>query len=240
MGPYRENAKPSYNARSAGNWILFAFSIQHALLSWLLGLLLMAGFAHRPRFEGAAIMTLQWRPWVAKRYRYSLTFLRLIIWGPGFRELDPNDTTTELDENHERHERVHVRQFEDAAVQGFFLGLGLASVQWAFGWCVEAWQPAVLWELTWLLFPLMSAAGWGTALLRWGLAPKQRARGGADRSWWARIFDVAYRDSEIERSAYAQTDRMMRKVFQKLPDGRDDLVEIDSSWTEKRDEQRAG
>lgn len=239
MGPYRESARlPRYNARSVGNWILFVFTLQHALLSWLIGLILMATFfAHRPRFEGAGIMTLEWRPWFAKRYRYSVTILRLIVWGPGYRELDPNDVDTELDEWHERHERVHIRQMEDAAVQGFYLGLTLASISWVFGWYGSAWQPAVTWELAWMLYPMMTVTNWATAVLRWGLAPKVRARGGKDRSWWQRLADVAYRDSEHERSAFAQTDLMLRKVS--VP-GSDELVEVQSSWTEKRDDQRAG
>ncbi len=207
---------------SPGNWVLFAFTAQHAALSWLVALLAMALFlAHKPRFEGAAILGLQWRAWFAKRYKYSTTFIRTIFWGPGFREIDETHES-ELDERHERHERVHTRQFEDAAVRGFFLGMVLASCLWSFGWYAELWQPLLVWELVWLLTPLLVVLNWVTALLRWGLAPKERPAGGKERNVWQRIFEVAYRDSEHERSAYAQTDLW--------PNGR--------SWTELRDERR--
>lgn len=92
----------------------------------------------------------------------------------------------------------------DAAVQGFFVGLAIAAALWAFGWYAEAWQPALAWELVWLLFPIATALNAVTALLRWGPAKKTRADGTA-RSFWARLVDVAYLDSEHERSARAQT-----------------------------------
>ncbi len=194
----------AHNPRSVGNWILFAFTAQHALISYLIGLLLFVTFfAHKIRFEQAGVMTMEWREWFATGrdgkgpYQYSTTILRLIVWNPGAR-----DDAEELDDRVERHETVHLRQFEDAAVQGFVLGLALATAQWTFGWYAEAWQPALVWELVWLAMPLMAFANWITAVMRFGVAPKREGR-----SWFDRIFDVAYRDSEHERSAYAQTDR---------------------------------
>lgn len=201
--PIRTGRARGRNTRSAGSWILFAFCAPHAVLSWLLGLLALACWiAHRPRFEGAAIFSLRLRDWIGTRYRYSTTILRTIFWHPG-REI-PAVLADETDTPHEQHERVHVVQIEDAAVQGFFLGFGLAAVLWAFGWYAETWQPAVAWALVWLLAPIATSTNAASAVLRYGLAAGVRPDG-TPRSWWARLADVGYLDSEHERSARAQT-----------------------------------
>lgn len=200
----RPNRPQTANPRHAGAWVLFAFAVQHALVSWLLGLLALATYvAHKPRFEGAGILSLRVRPWVARfTGRYSTTILRTIFWHPA-REI-PEVLADELDTTHEQHERVHVRQLEDAAVQGFFLGLAVAAALWAFGWYAEPWQPALAWELVWLLLPIATSTNAFTAVLRWGPAKKTKPDG-TPRSFWARLVDVAYLDSEHERSARAQT-----------------------------------
>lgn len=202
--PIRTGRPRSRNTRSVGSWLLFAFCAPHAVLSWLLGLLALACFvAHRPRFEGAAVFSLRLRDWISRRTgRYSTTVLRTIFWHPG-REI-PAVLADETDTPHEQHERVHVVQIEDAALQGFALGLGLATALWTFGWYAEAWQPAGAWALVWLLAPVVTATNAASAVLRYGLARRVRPDG-TPRSWWARLADVAYLDSEHERSARAQT-----------------------------------
>lgn len=196
--------KKTYNDLSAGNWVLFGFSAQHAVIAWFLGLLAFLTFFGRfPRFEGNAIMSVQLRDWWAKISPYSTTLFRTIFWHAN--RPVPKTPEEELDTRHENHERKHVHQFEDACVQGFFLGLVLATLLWIFGWYAEAWQPALVWEITWLLVPLMLVPNWGTALLRYGPAAKYREDGTA-RSWVRRIYDTAYLDSEHERSARAQTE----------------------------------
>jgi len=224
----------TYQRRSVGNWILFGFSAQHAAIGYLLGLLSIATFfARRPRFEGAGILSVTLRDWFSKRNRpdpdgkpdkglspYTTTLLRTIFW----HEDRPIPTTPaeELDTRHENHEDKHIHQFEDACVQGFWLGLGTASALWAFGWYAEPWQPALVWELIWLVMPAMLATNWVTGFLRYGPAARVRPNG-KKRSWFARIYDTAYLDSEHERSARAQTEGF-------TPDGR--------SWQEREVERR--
>lgn len=213
-------------AAPESRWVLFAFIAPHAVISWFIGLLSMVVFlAHRPRFEGNAILSLEFREWFATGrdrkgpYRYSTTLIRTLFWNPGSRGRTDGDTASELDERHERHERVHIRQSEDAAFAAFWLGLAVAVALWSFGWYAEAWQPAIVWLLVWLSGPLWLIGNWITALLRFRIAPPREGR-----SWFGRVFDVAYRDSEHERSAYAQTNRW--------PDG-------GSYWARRDAERRA-
>lgn len=235
--------RKTYNDRSVANWILFGFTAQHAALGYLLGLLsFFTFFAKWPRFEGNAIMGLALRDWWSKRRRndadgepdkgvspYSTTLFRTVWW----HEDRPSPTTPEeeLDTRHENHERKHVHQFEDECVRGFVLGLMLASLLWVFGWYAEAWQPALVWELVWLLLPAAMTTNWLTGLARYGLAAKYRADG-TQRSWVRRIYDTAYLDSEHERSARAQTEgfdsqgrswaerEFEERHLRRLPDGK--------------------
>lgn len=219
--------------KTVGNWILFAFSAQHAVIGWLLGLLTI-GFAHKPRFEGAAILSLVWRDWVSRRWGgknpdgtkdegwldYSMTILRTVWWNES-REI-PATEAEETDTPHEGHERDHIDLFEDMCVQGFLHGLAIASVLWAMDWCGQPWQPAVIWELIWLLYPVFVAANWPTALLRYGPASKVKLGAAkVERTWWQRIFDTAYLQSGHERRARAVTARG--------PDGR--------TWAEREEER---
>jgi len=188
-------------------WVLFAFIAPHAIISWALGALSMATLiAHRPRFEGHGILSLELREWFATGrdgegvYDYSTTFVRTIFWNAGTRAAG-SSAIEELDERHERHERAHIRQFEDSAFTAFWLGLSVASLLWLLGWHAEAWQPAVVWLLVWLSGPLWLIGNWATALLRFRLVD-------SGESWVRRAFNIAYNRCEHEVSAYAQTDRI--------------------------------
>lgn len=92
-----------------------------------------------------------------------------------------------------KHEIVHLRQFEDFFVYGLFLSIIFLLITKSF-WCL------LLWPLTAALL----LVNFLTATLRWG------TKG-------------IYRDTEHERSAYAQTDMW------------DDLDYGDVSWEEIRD-----
>jgi hypothetical protein len=90
------------------------------LWGWLfvgLGLALWA--ARSPALDAGCpyVLTARWRPWVTARWRYSTTIGFGVILQPGASELVA------------RHERVHVRQFRDAAL----LALVAAAVAWAGG-----------------------------------------------------------------------------------------------------------
>ncbi len=185
----------SVDKPTAGRWVLFAFTLSWTLVTWLLGVLSIACYiAHKPRFEGAGVLTLELREWFATGedgkgpWKYSTTLGRTIWWQPGKR--DPGE---ELDERIERHERIHVRQVEDLMVLSFIVGLicGIATGDWLLAFLT--WMSGGLWQLPNFL----------TAMLRYG-------------------FRSVYRDSEHERSAYAQTD--------KWPNG--------ESWWEERDRAR--
>lgn len=201
--------------KSFGNWILFGFSAQHAVVSWFLGLLsIVTFFAHKPRFEGALILTVRLRDWFSKTLkrdadgsvdkgfsRYSSTLFRTIFWNEG-RDI-PRTVAEELDTRHERHEREHIYQFEDECMRGFFLGFFLATLMWLFGW--GAWRALAVWEIIWLLMPIMLTTNWFTAFLRYGPAAKVRPNG-TKRSLFARVYDTAYLESAHERTARAVTE----------------------------------
>ncbi len=182
----------NYNSRKAGNWVLFAFTFPWALITWLIGLLSIAAYvAHKPRFEQAALLTLEWRPWVREKlgFRYSTTLGRLIWYNIGHRDTKPGEdgagVEAELDERLERHETVHVRQVEDRMILAFLVGLAVAIGFWThghvgagFAWWLGLWTSGGVWQVPNFL----------GAICRYG---------------WIGV----YRDSEHERSAYGQTDR---------------------------------
>lgn len=93
-----------------------------------------------------------------------------------------------------KHERVHVRQLEDQSVVALLLAVSCFVATGALWMSLGLWWSSLLWMLPNML----------TACLRHGFS-----------------MDVAYRDAEHERSAYAQTD----------PPG-------NLTWCERRDNSR--
>lgn len=93
------------------------------LPSMLLGYLFVVAallffFAHRPRWDtDTTRLRAQWRPWFAKRFKFSTT-MGAIIYNPN--HFEPPETFERL----RQHELVHIRQFDDESVALFF-GLGL-------------------------------------------------------------------------------------------------------------------
>lgn len=169
------------------SWILFIFTLPWALSTWLLGLLsILTGFATKPRFVGAGILTLEWRAWWIKHWKYSTTIGRCIWFRP-----DRRDPAAFLDERIERHEMTHVRQIEDLMLLSLIWGI--IGVFYTHSWWAGLliWWSGGMWQLPDFI----------TAWLRYG---------------------NFYRDTEHERSAYAQTDLD--------PDG--------SSWWVARDSKR--
>jgi len=170
--------------------LLFLPVLPAACASWLLGLFsMLVWVAHKPRFEGT-VLTLEFRERFATgrdgkgRWAYSTTIIRTIWYQPGWR-----DATHSEDERIEQHEHVHVRQWEDAlawsALQALVLYAFTHSLLLAA--CVYA-SGAVAMGMSYL-----------ASAVRYGAAP-------GSGSWANRVFTSLYYESEMERSAYAQTD----------------------------------
>ena len=136
------------------------------------------------------------RKYAGNFWKYGTTLAYGIIYGPG--AIPENDTTV-ADTRHERHEDVHVRQAQDELVTSFLVGLAVGIGFWAHGHGVAG---VVWWMCLWLSGIAWRAPNFLTAWLRGG---------------------NPYRDSEHERSAYAQTDTHHVK---------------DKSWIEKHSRKK--
>jgi hypothetical protein len=125
----------------AGKVLLFIISMPSVILGYLyVGLCLLLGLSEKFAYEPGLVPTVQWRPWVDKRYRFSLTIGRGISYKPARRD-DPTEINTQL----ERHERKHIWQQEDNCFQSFLLGLPIAIItgDWILGLII--WSSAVVW-----------------------------------------------------------------------------------------------
>lgn len=127
---------------------MYAFMLPSAILSYLIGLLaIVCWVAYRPRIDDGAVLTLEWRPWVAKRWRFSTTIFRTIFFHTAAR----NSLVTR------QHELVHVRQAEDDAMTGLLAAIVVASTG----------HPIVALVL-WTLWPATALLHYGAAAARWG------------------------------------------------------------------------
>jgi hypothetical protein len=188
-------------------WVRFAFTAPWALVGWLwcvLACLLQFADLKKLRFDGPGVLTSEWKPWFAKVYRYSTTIGRAIIFYPGSKE------------RVRRHEQTHLDQVEDLMLLSFLVGLvvALTTGNWLLGFLL--WFSGGAWQVPNFLM----------AMLRYG----HHLKWPADGSFFGKLkqvlsdlfIGIAYRDSEHERSAYAQTDVG--------PDG--------LSWDDKREQLR--
>lgn len=124
-----------------GKLVLFIVSLPHVLLGYLfVGLTLALGLSERFAYEPGWVPTVQWRPWVDRRYRYSTTIGRGISYKPAHRD-DPEFVNTQL----ERHERKHIWQGEDLCFISFLLGalITIVTGDWILGLII--WSSAVIW-----------------------------------------------------------------------------------------------
>ena len=173
-----------------GPWVLYAVTLPWTLTvgyGWvLLACLVWAAEWDSLRFQGRAVLTAQWREWVADRFDFSTTFGRGVVYHPRHTDGDKH-----IDMTYERHEHVHVRQVEDLMLLSLILGAVMALLTGVWWHGLAVWWSGGAWQIP---------NFWGAWL-----------RGGH-----------AYRDSEHERSAYAQTDI-------RLYNGK--------SWLEKRTER---
>lgn len=170
-----------------GRWLLLFVHLHVALLSWLVGaVLLLLRVVHSPRWESGVLMTT--RRGDTDR---SLTFGRFVAFS------DAGRASLRV----KRHELVHVAQGEDAAAAGLALGAVLAGLLALAGLVTDVawWLPPALWAVAWWLVPALVAVEYVTAPLRHGVPA-------GDGSWFARWYRVGATQSQHERSAYAQTD----------------------------------
>jgi hypothetical protein len=167
---------------NAGGWVLFALALPAVVLGHLFVLLLCLLFIAEwgsLRYQGAGVLTAKTRKRAAKLWGFSTTIGRGILYHP-----IAYDETAGIDNRTERHEFVHIRQYEDECAWGFFGGLFCALLLLGAG--LDAGQFFATWATIWCLSPLAKLPGFLTAVLRYG--PKG-----------------IYLDAEFERSAYAQT-----------------------------------
>lgn len=179
------------------SWVRFSFVAPWAVICWALVLiacaLQLASFRSL-RMERTGILTTFWRPWFSNFWKFSTTLGRGILYHPSHR-----DPSVEDDERIEQHERIHVAQVEDLMFLSFFVGLitSIVTEDVLFGFLL--WVSGGAWQLP----------NFVTAVLRHGhLVKKPEGVGffASIKSILSQIFLIAYRDSEHERSAYAQTD----------------------------------
>lgn len=113
----------------------------------------------------------------------ATTLGHAIFYGPGGRDCNWPDIWTRT----QAHEHVHVEQFEASMLGGFIVGVSIAVVLAVLGHHVAG---LILGGLIWSMgYLVMGVGGWLTALLR---------------------GEKAYRGSQHEESAYAQTERLQR------------------------------
>lgn len=119
-------------------------------LGWLFPLLFTACFfAKDLKLIDDGILVATWRPWVVKRWRYSMAFSAGFVLHPA-PSLESFARTL-------AHERVHVRQTEDGALVGLLLGLTITLIEMN-PWYMVLW-PLLMWGKT---------LGWLGAVLRGG------------------------------------------------------------------------
>ncbi len=115
-------------------------------IGWLFPLLAVGLFLARDlRLLEDGVLTATWRKWAARIWHYSTTLGAGMVLQAG---VSPRTMA---------HERVHVRQFEDAALAGLVLALVVSLVEL---------QP--LWLLLWPAGMLLMLPNFAGALLRGG------------------------------------------------------------------------
>jgi hypothetical protein len=165
--------------------VLLILTIPNFLASALACLFLFWA-VHKYRIEDRIILTALIRDRFKKYWRYSTTVVNFIFFQ--HRRAMKTDALWRV----EKHERVHVRQFQDYTVLAFFVGyfVVLLTGNWLLGLGL------------WLSGPFWMLPNFFTALLR-NARPRPSGVG-----WWQHWgINTMYRDSEHERSAYAQTYR---------------------------------
>lgn len=153
-----------------GRLLLFAITLPWSLTvgyGWVF-LFCLIGAAHELRWEPTAVLTAIWRPWAAKRWRYSTTLGRGIIYHADRRAPRGEPWTTIQD-----HEHVHIRQVEDLMLLSLCVGSTVyaASGKWWLG--LLCWWSGGAWQIP----------GFATAFLRGGNPYRDAEHERHARSW---------------------------------------------------------
>jgi len=177
---------------TVGRKVLFAIALPWTLtVSYPYVLLAVClGFARDLRWHPGGVLTATWRTWWAKIWHFSTTVGKGQIFHPSADRGAEDSVDTRL----EFHEQRHDFQVEDLMLLSLLLGticlIGGATLV----------QAAILyWSGGLFQIPNFLAAG-----LRYGPAEQEGLED--KRSDLKRLTDNMYRQSEHERSAYAQTD----------------------------------
>ena len=170
-------------------WINFIFAFPYTLLVSYPYVLFFSIFAARGlRIESDGTLTAEWRDWVTRtRKRRSgpprpiWVYSTTLGHGVIFQRRCRPEAGRAASETW-GHEFVHVRQTEDLMAISFLVGVVVAAVTGNWILSLALWTAGGAFQAVWFV----------TAGLRYG---------------WT--LDGVYKQSEHERSAYAQTDRWM-------------------------------
>ena len=126
-------------------YLLFLFTAPYSIVvgwGWVL-LMRLIGAAEDLSWEPTFVLTAEWKPWAAKRWQYTTTLGRGIVYQPGWRHDGPVERWSEI----QHHEHVHVRQVEDLMLLSFIVGLcvGAATSNWLLG--AILWASGGAWQL---------------------------------------------------------------------------------------------
>lgn len=164
-------------------WLLYVLCLPWTLtVSYpLIGLFCLLGMAESVRWDNFGVLTAVWTEKVARKWEYSTTFGRAVVFYPGMRD-DVRGLSTRV----EKHEDVHVRQMEDNAALGFLLFILLATFgHWGLGLFV--WWSSGVWLAVCYL----------TSGVRWGWSPDSIYRNAEhERSAYAQT-DVFKRSTPV-------------------------------------------
>ena len=111
---------------NVGNWVLFVVALPAVVLGYLWLLLLCAVRVAEwgsLRWQGVGVLTARTTEKAAKKWGFSTTIGRAVLYHPA-----AYDETVEVDSRIERHEFVHIRQWEDACLWGLVGGVLVAAV----------------------------------------------------------------------------------------------------------------
>jgi hypothetical protein len=117
--------------KKIGNWILFSITLPFAILSWAFILILwLFRFVEKVHFENHCILVGQWRPWFAKKFKYSTEFGRSVAYNPRIIDKAGKPLRRVV-----QHELIHLQQVEDLMVLSLIIGVivGFITGNWILG-----------------------------------------------------------------------------------------------------------